>query len=328
VASTRKRSGRDDPGGQAAPRDTARLGTVEGGLLAVTAEGIVGWARDLAAPAESVRVILLANDEPLARAVANGFDHPIVRARVGPGVPGFVVRLPRLPRAPFPLRLTLRDGRGQELGPPLPLRRREDLLPAVGEAPSHGDYDGNVDGLRDGTLIGWAMSRSRPDEVLVVKLHDGAHDLAEARAQQFRPDLQAAGKRDGTCGFTFELPVNLLDGRPHSLRVTIADTEIELPNSPVVFGPGAAKDILDDLARLRGEVERLAARVADLISPQGELQREIVRTLADRMAAITEVQRDLVERELDALRRIALGQQALLPEPTMDHDTTTAKRRR
>ena len=258
-------------------------GAVEGGLIAITAEGVVGWARDIDRPAAPVRVVVLANDEPVASGLANRFDHPIVRARVGAGVPAFVVRLARPPRAGFPLLLTLRDVRGNTLGPPLPIRTREQLLPAVG-APAPGDYDGAVDGLHAGSLIGWALDRRNPAEPVAVAVQDGSSLLAETVADRFRPDLLAAGKGDGKCGFAIALPATLLDGKAHSLRVAVGEARIELPNSPVVFGPGLASDILDELARLRSEVERLTGRVAELLSPTGELQREIVRTLAERVA--------------------------------------------
>jgi hypothetical protein len=161
-----------------------------------------------------------------------------------------------------------------------------------------------IDGLKDGILLGWARSITQPERTLVVELYDGTERLARQRAQLARSDLELAGK--GKCGFAFELPVTLLDDRVHSFRVAIEGTDLELNNGPVQFGPLAASRLVEEVARLRKETECLRALVETIVDPSGRIQSEIIRTLSERMNAVATVQREMVERELDALRRLAL----------------------
>jgi hypothetical protein len=296
-----------------APAPLAALPSrVEGALLGLTRAGIVGWARDLARPEAIVEVVLFGAGQELGRGHAAIFDDDMVRARVGPGIPGFAIRLATLPAGPFPLRLELRDAAGTPLGSPLVVTGADELRPALDPA-SAMRIEGQVDGMIEGRLLGWAWDVSHPATVLRLDLFDGAKKLASTSADQVREDLRAAGKRDGACGFAFDLPASLLDGRPHSLSVRVEGSTLAIPGGPVTFGPGGAPVLYEEVVAMRTRLDALATQVEKLLSPSGSFQQALLRTLAERVAALSEVQRELVERELDALRSIALNPGALDP---------------
>jgi hypothetical protein len=54
-------------------------------------------------------------------------------------------------------------------------------------------------------------------------------------ADQFRQDLLDAGKGNGVHAFSLATPTNLLDGQPHSIRVRISASNINLFNTPRIL---------------------------------------------------------------------------------------------
>jgi hypothetical protein len=298
---------------KAANQAEAEMPAFEGGLLAITPLGVVGWARDLQAPANPLQVVLTANDTVVGTSLSNRFDLELVRVRIGPGVPGFIISLSRPLPSDYPVRLTLRDKTGMVLGTPLVLTDDSLFGPLHPEAPG-GAYEGMVEGFKDGVLVGWACSLTQTDRPLSVELYDGNEQIAQQLADGYRGDLETAGKQQGRCAFSFEMPTNLLDGRVHSLRVVVGGTRTELANGPVQFGPLTTSTLVEEVTRLRQEVKRLLSLVEIVVSPSGRVQSEIVRILSERVAAFAEIQRDMVEKELDALRAFAFREDpAVLP---------------
>jgi hypothetical protein len=302
---------------------------VEAGLLTATPEGVVGWAWRPGAPEQPLQVFLLANDVVVGSGVANRFDIESVRASVGPGVPGFLIPFSVFPDSPFPLALTIREANGTSLAAPLIVRNPEQLGPLPRAMPADPTrYEGIVEGLRDGHLIGWIMNHAEPEHAVMVELFDGVERLDRRSADIFRGDLANSGKRGGHCAFCFELPATLLDGRAHLLRVRIAGSALELTNSPVGFGPLAATALIQEISSLRTEVQRLSHAVDFAVAPDGAFQSGLVRDLCDRVAAYAEIQREMIESELDALRAMALtsrplalkpGRQAPMRKPRKSH---------
>ena len=156
------------------PRALSPTLPVEGGLLAVMPEGVIGWARRPEEPERVSRVSLLANDVVIGSGIADRFDIEAVRASVGPGVPGFLIEPSFLPNGPFPVAFLVRDADGTPLGEPLLVRRPEQFgaLPRVSSDRSS-QYEGMVEGLREGQLVGWIRSRVDPANAVVVELFDG-----------------------------------------------------------------------------------------------------------------------------------------------------------
>jgi len=272
-----------------------------GGLLAASPAGIVGWAWLTAQPDRMVDVVVRAAEQELGRARADDFAIGLVRRRVGGGVPGFVLRSSIVPQGPYPLALTLWTEGGERLGETLLVAdaAQLDARLAPGKAAA---VEGVLDGLNAGRMTGWAWNSAAPELPVGVELHDGARCLSSGLADQYRPDLAKAGKRGGACGFALEVPVALLDGAAHRLHVRVAGHGIELPNSPVTFGPLLLGALTDEILLLREQVARLSARVEQTVAPDGTFQAGLVRLLADRVAALGDIQIEMVAREMDALR--------------------------
>ncbi len=67
------------------------------------------------------------------------------------------------------------------------------------------------------------------------------------------------------------------------------------------------------IAELRAEVAALRQAVAAISAPQGGLRQQLLTTLAERFAALAEIQRELIEAELDAFRALALAPDRVAP---------------
>jgi hypothetical protein len=314
-------------GGPAAARHVRAGASIEGGLISLTLDGILGWAWDPANPAEPVTAIITSGDVVLGSGVADLYDHDLVRNHVGPGIPGFLIKPTKAPNGRPPIALTLKDEAGRTLGAPLVIDDPARLEPLSLEV-ERGEYEGYVDQFRDGLLIGWAWSPASPDRPVIVELYEGDDRIDRTVASLYREDLAAAGKRGGHCGFRLELPVALLDDRVHRLEVKIANSRYGLPGGALVFGPLVAASLIKEVAALRAEVARLTSLVERVASPQGEVQTTLVRTVSERIAALAEVQRETVERELDALRAFAFGGTGMEAAPERDRAMQTGLRPR
>jgi hypothetical protein len=80
--------------------------------------------------------------------------------------------------------------------------------------------DGYLDIADCNNIVGWAWDRTAPDAPLLVDIYDGNNLIAgSVLANQFRQDLQNAGKGNGQHGFSIATPAALKNGKPHSIGV-------------------------------------------------------------------------------------------------------------
>jgi len=281
-----------------------RASQSEGALAAVTKDGIVGWAWNPAQPMTPLAVSIMAGSVRIASGSADNYDPDLYALHGKKGVPGFVLQLDTIPEGPYPLKLTLHDAQGAPLGAPLVIKDAAPLARLV-RMRTDSKFQGCLDGIRNGVLRGWVWDPSRPHVQVALELLDGTARLASAEASEYRADLKQAGIGDGRHAFAIHLPDSLLDGQTHSLSVRIKGTSFFLSERPILFGPLEATPLQEQVVALRKEVERLSALVQLIVAPDGQIQRGIISTLAERVAALSEIQRELVERELDALRKVA-----------------------
>ncbi|WP_109073665.1 MULTISPECIES: glycosyltransferase family 2 protein [unclassified Azospirillum] len=68
---------------------------------------------------------------------------------------------------------------------------------------------------------GWAVDAEAPDEPVRLVLTSEKGVLGEFQADLFRPELAAAGGSSGRHGFAVKLPGELLNGRPHLIRILV-----------------------------------------------------------------------------------------------------------
>lgn len=298
---------------------------VEGGLISLTEDGVLGWAWNPRHPEVPVSVTISAEGRIIGASVADIVDNELIRHEVGAGRPGFIIKLKVAHRLSYPLALQLRDDSGRNLGNALMVNRPVELEGWL----LHEDhiYEGYVDSIEEGYLIGWAWNPFTPDRAITVELFEGDERLDRTLAKLYRADLAVAGKGTGHCVFRFELPISLLDDRSHSLRVRVAGTNFFLPGKTIQFGPLAASGLFEELSSLRVEVKRLQNLVERVSSPSGDLQTMLVRSLSERVFAVMEVQRETVESELDAIRKIAFRhhKHELLPTLKRRNNVTNPK---
>ena len=90
-------------------------------------------------------------------------------------------------------------------------------------------FEGYYDSLTCSAVAGWAWNRSQPITVTSVDIVDSGTVIATVPANQFRPDLLAAGKGNGYHGFIYNLGGVLRDGKTHTVSTRISPAGPELP---------------------------------------------------------------------------------------------------
>jgi GT2 family glycosyltransferase len=180
----------------------------EGALLAVSAEGVLGWGWYPANPLKRLRVFLTVRGQPVVSGISDRFDLELVHSKVGPRTPGFALRLPPQLPGPFPMEFELRDDQGRLLGPPLIVESAEHL--GLGhdtnvEPAEAAHAIGYFERVEAGVAIGWAFDPDRP--VSVVEILANGKVVAEAVADRTRADVMASGQSPGDkVGFECRIP--------------------------------------------------------------------------------------------------------------------------
>jgi hypothetical protein len=64
---------------------------------------------------------------------------------------------------------------------------------------------------------------------LTIDLYDGDRLLATTSADKLRQDLVDAGKGNGRHAFMQAIPLEIRDGKPHSIRAVVKDASFVLP---------------------------------------------------------------------------------------------------
>jgi cephalosporin hydroxylase len=93
--------------------------------------------------------------------------------------------------------------------------------------------EGYVDGARGARLRGWAWNPNRPDQPVTIEVWRAGRLLARAPADQFRADLETAGKRGGACAFD----VLVDEGGEVVVRTAKEDGAVELPGGRLRLEP-------------------------------------------------------------------------------------------
>jgi hypothetical protein len=100
--------------------------------------------------------------------------------------------------------------------------------PAGTQAQPPGGYEGFLEVVNCDVLGGWAWAPSQPAGRLTIELYDGDRLLTTASADQFRQDLLDGRKGDGRYEFRQSTPLEIRDGRPHSIRALVKGTSFTL----------------------------------------------------------------------------------------------------
>jgi hypothetical protein len=81
-------------------------------------------------------------------------------------------------------------------------------------------------------IRGWVWDSGDSDAVFQVDVYDGITLLGTVTADQFRSDLRDAGIGTGKHGFALRVPASLRNGKPHTIRVRLHGTDVDLADTP------------------------------------------------------------------------------------------------
>ena len=110
------------------------------------------------------------------------------------------------------------------------------------------EYQGHVDRMENGSIVGWAISTRRPDARIEVRVMVDGALAAAVVADEYRADLKEHGYGDGRHGFAVSLPPRLVDGREHLIEVLPETDREPLTHGrqrAVITAPGAASRVFD-----------------------------------------------------------------------------------
>jgi len=197
----------------------------EGAYEAADCSGISGWAWDARNPDSPVNVEIYDDQIPVATVAAELFRYDL--ANKGNGGHAFVYPIPDRLRDGSTHSIRVRiAGAGTDLGgSPRP------ITCVIGVEAMNG-YEGFHATADCREIAGSAWDVLQPNRPVGVDIYDGRTLLATVSADQFRPWLVDLG--NGKHGFVYATPVQLKDGRSHSVTVRISGTNVTLRNSPRV----------------------------------------------------------------------------------------------
>ena len=97
-------------------------------------------------------------------------------------------------------------------------------------------YEGFFDGVpafNCSQISGWAWNANRGNDPVYVNILDGSTLKTVVLADQYRADLAAAGKGNGSHGFSYTVPTSLKNGQWHTISTRFSGgTESPLTSSP------------------------------------------------------------------------------------------------
>ncbi len=100
---------------------------------------------------------------------------------------------------------------------------------------------GNLDGLRNGELWGWAFDADHPGEPVTVTILVDKHPAASVKAVYYRPDVAASMGCAGNHGFYVDLAEHFQNDREVSVYACLADGT-PLAGSPLnIYAPAVPK---------------------------------------------------------------------------------------
>ncbi len=286
--------------------------SLEGGIIGIADDKIVGWAWDPANPYESVGIELFADGLLVGQGKADRFDIELAKAKRGNGMHRFEVHLDRLPasRPPFTLRAVI-AGTEVELHPSITLATLDEAERLL----SGSEYLGRLTGIANGMLSGWVLNRRNPHEQPSLTLRDGDAEILTQAVIERTNAVIDAGVTANVFRFELPLPLSLLDGKQHLLSVSVGTSRRALAGSPILFGPSDVASVGRNLATSLEWLQQLDRRI-DALQPSVDLpqfERQITHRILDRVDMLLNIHRDAIEREMAVLRRRVSQLAALSP---------------
>lgn len=263
---------------------------IEGAIDEDKSKGIRGWIWNRNKPYKPLEIELVVNNEVIAQTSADIFDINLAEQEIGNGKHAFILRAKSWPDYPFPVRLSIRVKETLHILATLEVQTLADLEGIAEFAPI-----GHVDGIIEGELRGWACDQANPSTPAMVDILVDGEIVETLDCSVYRKDMELGGYRDGYAGFSFPLPISLLDGKQHTISVCFSGTKHQLPNGSMLFGLTKETDLIKYLASLVITVQELKTELAT-----------VEQRLLERHEALLTIQRDNMERELQVLRSLLI----------------------
>ncbi len=202
----------------------AAFGGFEGFHDGANCSSIFGWAWNTMDPFNPITVDIYSDNVLIATTLANQFRQDLFDAQKGDGNHAFSISTPT----------SLKDGQTHSIrvkigGTNIDLGNTPRSINCSGPS-----YEGFHDFANCNAIGGWAWDVTQPNTPINVDVYVDSSNFVSiiAPANQFRQDLFDLGKGNGVHGFSFATPSFLKDGTPHSLRVRISGTLVDLGNTP------------------------------------------------------------------------------------------------
>lgn len=245
------------------------LDSIEGNRLS-------GWACDMAAPREAVRLHVLVDGQEVG-IVTCSRQRKDVQATLGVMTAklGFEFSFPD----------EMLDGREHDISLRFPDRSP---MPSIAQRDGQihqGDirltfwprrvYESCLDGFRSGAVTGWVQevlpgSGERKGSCAVRVLVDDI-PVAEGVACRFRGDVMKSVGGDPNCGFLIPVPQSFRTEGQHTIRVVIAETGADIYGSPMTTAlvthqlEGQLLSLGETAEALAREIGTLQKKIADLL---------------------------------------------------------------
>jgi len=211
---------------------------------------MTGWAYSKSTPSGNLPLNLMVDGQLCKTFVCDTERPELAASLTGVLCVGFKVTLPDILSDGFPHRLQISQVTGDVVtftGGEYP-GADSICVPALLSS----EFLSNVDGIRGGALVGWALRTRERDRRKVgsvrILVSAAGQPLAELVANVFRPDVALALGSEAACGFSFPISQELIDSGIHSITVR------SLPDLRPLVGSPAALD-------LRGQIRGSEAKL-------------------------------------------------------------------
>ncbi|MEM4177979.1 MAG: glycoside hydrolase family 99-like domain-containing protein [Nitrososphaeria archaeon] len=202
---------------------------------------VEGWVYNESNPNEKVKVEVYVDGVSVAEGIANLYREDLIN--IENKNHGFRIRLPD----------NLIDGKEHEVLVKIKGSNLSIIGPVNVVLNRDLDLVGNIDGIDEVCIFGWALDNRNPERKLKVAIYLEGELLGEGIADQYREDLKKEGFGDGRFGFKIDLPKSLFDRggqtKEFQLKVngmTIDTKEFVVPEIKPRFQGNL--DIIEDLS--------------------------------------------------------------------------------
>lgn len=226
----------------------------EGALQSSRYPYIRGWVWDKNNPEQRLVVEVLLNGKQIAIIKADHYGQDVYDHGKGDGHKCFQIRLTQTldPNQPHYISAKVANSNYilKESPRLLEFDQQAHLL-LWQSAKQTSSFEGKLEQVTENGIRGWARNKKQVDATLTVEILDNDQVIERCLANEFRLDLQKAGKGEGKHGFKLPLSTTLRDGKVHNITARISGTQHFLIEKPInfVYSPQRSYQNLEEYLR-------------------------------------------------------------------------------